>query len=176
MDYTIGEINRNLNGFPDSSVRSGTSDRVIFLSDWEETKEFAEKYNLDIVLVRQTDGDSFWYVDSCINKPIDILQYIDWLGENYRIFDYDEWIDELPDRARESNDLVWFFETSQKVAEVYLEKQEGDYIILKFNQYYETVPGELMTCSVDNKTYKVGVLAPYKDLGKIEEETEIIFF
>lgn len=156
LEY-IESVTGGNNGYP-SGIRGG----IIGFSSFDEAKEFARKYDLDMCTFHKRDG---WNLFERDGQPYEAMQITasDY-GDDYNQFDSDDYEDFFEEEVRSMLDCCEDFDSLQNVLdnckEIYEELgtiDETQLVITYCGRYYETIDKESMKWSHDSHKWIIGV-------------------
>ena len=78
------EVCDNARGYP-----SGLTKAIVGFENFNQAQEFAKENDLDVCLFKIRDGHHFHHSLGTTFEPLTYIDYLNDLGDNYRIFDFD---------------------------------------------------------------------------------------
>lgn len=173
--YTIAEIENleviettsGMNGYPKYLMKA-----LIGFENFEQAEKVAKEYGLSIEIFEKRDGWQLYYrTGSTAFKEIEVSgnDY----GDDYSSFShsdlesyYENEIQPMISEFTSFKQLDDFIEKRRKVYEAIEELEDGEIVITRCGEYFDTVKERTMSFSEDSKTTVIGVI----DRSSEEEE------
>ena len=149
----------NWNGYP-----SGIQGAIIGFYNFEQAERMAERYNLSTYEFFKKDGWQLWARKGNVYSPFEngASDYGDDYGEFSKMTEYEfveNWVTPLLPDCSSFDEIKNIISKKEELFREIESLSEGEIVIAKNGEYYETIDKVSMSFYHDTKHYVIGVLS-----------------
>lgn len=156
----IVELTAGRNGYPSNISKAIDTSN---LDSFEEVKEIAEAYDLEIISIHQKDGWHFWENKGWTNKAISVDASC--FGDNYSeipLMDEEDFIENevksILESAKSFDEIQAILDCKKEIWDQVNVLEENEIVITHEGNYHETFQRETLSFSEDTHNFKIALI------------------